>query len=81
MATLKEERFLGLPKSNYSKVLSDDYVHGGNNIETLKLKSVSSSGAVTNYKTSFSVAKGETSNEIKQSDEIKFTVPYKSFKM
>jgi hypothetical protein len=25
--TLKEERFLSLPKDNFSKILGDDYVH------------------------------------------------------
>jgi len=48
--TLKEERFLGLPKDTYSKVLGDDYVHSGNAVETIKFKSVSEKGAIVNYK-------------------------------
>jgi len=39
--TLKEEKFLGLPKDTYAKVLGDDFVHSGNAIETIKFKSVS----------------------------------------
>lgn len=74
--TLKEERFFGLPKAQYSKILSDDFVHNNNTLETVKLKAVSSSGAVTTYKTSFNLVKGETKNDIKQSDELKFTFPY-----
>ena len=50
-ATLKEERFFGLPKANFDKVLGDDYVHKGNTLETLKLKCKSNSGAIVNYKT------------------------------
>ena len=50
--TLKEEKFLGLPKENYAKILNDDYIHAGNAIETLKFKQVSLSGSVINYKTS-----------------------------
>ena len=48
--TLKEERFLGLPKDTFSKVLGDDYVHSGNAVETIKFKSVSPKGAIVNYK-------------------------------
>jgi hypothetical protein len=50
-ATLKEERFLGLPKANFDKLLGDNYVHAKNTLETVKLKAVSSSGLVVNYKT------------------------------
>ena len=50
--TLKEERFLALPKDDFSKILSDDYIHNGNTFETIKLKSVTSSGSIVNYKTS-----------------------------
>lgn len=50
--TLKEEKFLGLPKDNYSKVLGDDFVHSGNAIETIKFKAVTPSGSIVNYKTS-----------------------------
>ena len=50
--TLKEERFLALPKDNFSKILSDDFIHNGNTVETIKLKSVTSTGSIVNYKTS-----------------------------
>ena len=50
--TLKEERFLGLPKDTYSKILGDDFVHSGNAVETVKFKSVSANGATVNYKQS-----------------------------
>ncbi len=39
--TLKEERFLALPKDNYSKILGDDFVHSDNTVETFKFKSTS----------------------------------------
>jgi hypothetical protein len=75
--SLKEERFFGLPKAKFAKVLGDDYCHSGNTLETVKLKAVSASGAVVNYKTTFKVTKGEAKNDIKQSDELKFVIPYK----
>lgn len=75
--TLKEERFFSLPKAQFAKILSDDYVHANNTLETVKLKAVSSSGAVTNYKTAFNLTKKGLTNDIKQSDELKFTFPYR----
>lgn len=76
-ASLKEERFFSLPKAKFAKILTDDFCHSGNNLETVKLKAVSASGAVINYKTTFKVNKGEAKNDIKQSDELKFVFPYK----
>lgn len=78
-ATLKEERFFSLPKAKYDKVLGDDYVHKGNTLETLKLKAKSESGAIVNYKTQFKVTKGETKNDVKQSDEVKVQFPYRNY--
>ena len=71
---LKEERFLGLPKDTFAKILGDDYVHNGNNVETIKFKTVSPSGAIVNYKQTCNV-----NNGISSSDEFKISFPYKKY--
>jgi hypothetical protein len=64
--TLKEERFLSLPKDNFSKILGDDYVHANNTIETIKIKSVSPNGAILSYKT-----QSHLTDKLTDHDEIK----------
>jgi hypothetical protein len=71
--TLKEERFLSLPKDSSSKILSDDYIHSNNSVETLKIKSCSPNGLILNYKTQCHL-----SDSLSQSDEIKLQFPYKN---
>ena len=72
--TLKEERFLGLPKDTFAKILGDDYVHNGNTVETIKFKYVSPSGAIVNYKQTCNLTDG-----VNSSDEIKLSFPYKKY--
>jgi hypothetical protein len=77
-ATLKEERFFALPKVTHQKVLGDDYVHLNNTVETIKIKSVSSTGSIVNYKTTFHLDQQDSKNNIQQLDELKLSFPYKS---
>ena len=49
-STLKEEKFLALPKEKFSKILQDNYIHVKNNILTTKFLLKSLKDCTFNYK-------------------------------
>jgi hypothetical protein len=78
--TLKEEKFLALPKEKYSKLLSDDFIHSSNNLVVSKFSSLSNNGVAVNYKVTCTLNENnENQKDLKLSDEIKFGIPYKNY--
>jgi len=73
-ATLKEERFLGLPKQAHAGVLGDDYTH--KKLETIKFKGTTTNGAKVDYKSVVALTeKAGVPPAFALTDELKLGIP------